>query len=173
MNKKQEKEYIDNIRSLPDKLPKDYIMYLLNVDNLCNVSLNIISAIVDKYYRQGDELNFKEIIKKTIHCLPLHIFRYLMLFVADKETKMKIYAYAVEKEREDLLPSIKGLGSKEYTLISEYYNQLSSKNPKTDELLVKQLNKAIKKEKVKKDTRDKNKYYAVKIHRSLKRKSSK
>lgn len=154
MNRKQEKELVE----------------LLTGDTLCNTSLKDVSSIIDKYYKQGDEIDFKSVIKKTLHCIPLDVFRYLMLHVADKETKMKIYAYAASKERLDLFSSIRGLTVKDYNLVSEYYDKIPSKKENIKELLVKQLNKAIKKEKVKEQSKNEKKYYAVKRYRSLKSK---
>lgn len=157
MREKQEKELVD----------------LLKGDTLCNKGIKTISPIIDKYYKEGDEIDFKSVIKKTIHCIPLNVFRYLMLYVAGKEIKMKIYAYAILKERLDLLPSIKGLTSKDYKLVSKYYEDISSKREDIKELLVKEINKAIKKEKSKEQLKDEKKYYAVQRHRSMKSKSSK
>lgn len=152
-------------------MSKKDILKLLKEEDLCKVHLDKLVNIVDKYYLTGDEFDFKEIIKKSIHCIPLNLFRYLMLFVANKETKMKIYNYAVEKGRTDLLSSIRGLTTKDFSLVSQSYNKNPHKKPEIEEFLAKQLSKAIKKEKEKNEKKNEKKYYAVQRYRSLKRKN--
>ena len=138
----------------------------LSSENLCLVKLKELSSRVEEFYKEGDEIDFVEVMKKTVHCLPLDVFRYLMLFVANKESKMKIYSYAIQRGRFDLLSSIRGLTTKDYTLLRNHYVTLSIKNQFTEELLITELNRAIKKEKEKSSRKNEKKYYAVKMHRA-------
>jgi hypothetical protein len=168
MNKQQEKQYLQYVEKLKNiKKSENSLNALLDRDTICKINIKVLSALMDSFYLKGDEISVHKIIKSKIDCIPLDIFRYLLLFVADKETKMKIYFHVLKENRLDLIPSIKGLTSKDYDLIYKSYKDSTDEDKKL--LLAKQLSKAIKKENEKKTSKISFKYDTIRRYKSSKK----
>jgi hypothetical protein len=108
---------------------------------LCHIPLKQLSKTLEANYKKGDEVSLKNLIKKEIDCIPKENFRYLLLFIADHETKMKLYFYAISAGRIDLLNDIRGLNSKDFKKILESFRSETKRA-----MVAKDLNKALKRE---------------------------
>lgn len=140
--------------------------FLTRLSEICNLKVKELYPIMEKIYEKGDEISIKDIIKKNIRCIHLDIFRYLILFVSSRQTKMKIYFYSLEANRMDLLSSIRGLTSIDYSSIYEFYRNSGKKEIKT--LLLKEFNKARKREMDKKEKRKNSKVSLDKKYKTKK-----
>lgn len=98
---------------------------------ICNITLKVLSYMMDTLYSKGNEMSIRQIIKDTINCIPLGIFRYLILNISDRTKKVRIFKYALDAGRFDLVPSIKGLRSEDYAKIYNDYSQTDNNEIKT------------------------------------------
>lgn len=171
MNKQQEKQYAYYVGKLKNiKKTDDFLNSILDRETICKINIKVLSALMDTFYIKGDEITIQKIIKNRIDCIPLDIFRYLLLHVADKQTKMKIYFYALKANRLELLSSIRGLTSKDYDLMYKSYKDYNDEDKKL--LLLKQISKAIKNENNKKASKIDIKNSTIRRYKSSKKSSS-